>query len=168
MRFCSFFSESVKRKRPARGGTQTHSEVPHRRLLDERADDTAVSQYLYRELCIMRYPCPRAAAAPPCMHETAASSCCMTCACWLRVRAWWQPDRSGRQWTSKSIPTGPRWRCASTIFEWELVAALGAIVPNTGHSVDLNHLEGPPPTSLKVHFGVFWTLAGLLIGPIQF
>jgi hypothetical protein len=34
-----------------------------------------------------------------------------------------------------------------------LVAALSAIVPNTSHSVDLNHLEGPPPTFILVHFG---------------
>ena len=39
--FHLFFESPLKRKRPARG-TQTNSEVPDRRLLDERADDTAV------------------------------------------------------------------------------------------------------------------------------
>ena len=43
------------------------------------------------------------------------------------------------------------------------MAALCAIVPSMGHSVDLNHLEGPPPTSSNVHFGPFWTLADLLM-----
>ena len=43
--FHLFFESPLKRKRAARG-TQTHSGVPDRRLLDERADDTAVSQYL--------------------------------------------------------------------------------------------------------------------------
>jgi hypothetical protein len=71
--FHLFFESPLKRKRPARG-TQTHSEVPDRRLLDERVDDTAVSQYLYRCIMVfMRYPCPHAAGAPPCMHEAAAS-----------------------------------------------------------------------------------------------
>jgi hypothetical protein len=42
-----------------------------------------------------------------------------------------------------------------------LLVGLCAILPSTGHSVDLNHLEGPPPTSSKVHFGPFWILAGL-------
>jgi hypothetical protein len=57
--FHLFFESPLKRKRPARG-TQTNSGVPDRRLLDERADDTAVSQYLYS--CIMHDHAPRAAA----------------------------------------------------------------------------------------------------------
>ena len=44
--FHLFFESPLKRKRAARGA-QTNSGVPDRRLLDERADDTAVSQYLY-------------------------------------------------------------------------------------------------------------------------
>jgi hypothetical protein len=57
--FHLFFESPLKRKRAARG-TQTNSGVPDRRLLDERADDTAVSQYLYR--CIMHDHAPRVAA----------------------------------------------------------------------------------------------------------
>ena len=57
--FHLFFESPLKRKRAARG-TQTNSGVPDRRLLDERADDTAVSQYLYS--CIMHDHAPRAAA----------------------------------------------------------------------------------------------------------
>ena len=68
--FTSFLNH-LQNVNELRGARKQTVGCPTDVLLDERADDTAVSQYLYS--CIMHDHAPRAAAAPPCMHEAAAS-----------------------------------------------------------------------------------------------